>query len=85
MIQIFMQTLLVPLLRYRAEGLERYPADTGALLLINHQSYLDPMLVGLPLRRPVSFLARDSLFRVPVISWILKKTYVKSNQMYLGN
>lgn len=76
MIQIFMQTLLVPLMRYRAEGLERYPADTGALLLINHQSYLDPMLVGLPLRRPVSFLARDSLFRVPVIGWILKKTYV---------
>jgi len=63
-------------LRYRARGVERLPADGGGLLLANHQSYLDPLLVGLPLRRPVSFLARDSLFRVPVIGWILRNTYV---------
>jgi 1-acyl-sn-glycerol-3-phosphate acyltransferase len=44
--------------------------------LVNHQSFLDPLLVGLPLKRPVSFLARDSLFRVPIIGWILRNTYV---------
>lgn len=63
-------------LRYRAQGTERLPAQGGALLLINHQSHLDPLMVGLPLSRPVSFLARDSLFRVPVIGWILRNTYV---------
>jgi 1-acyl-sn-glycerol-3-phosphate acyltransferase len=46
-------------------------------LVINHQSFLDPLIVGLPLRRPISYLARDSLFRVPVIGWILRNTYVK--------
>jgi len=75
-LQVILQILLVPLLRYRSEGTERYPEDSGALLLINHQSYLDPILVGLPLRRPVSFLARDSLFRVPFIGWILRNTHV---------
>ena len=35
------------------------------------------LLVGLPLSRPISYLARDNLFRVPVIGWILRHTYVK--------
>jgi 1-acyl-sn-glycerol-3-phosphate acyltransferase len=34
------------------------------------------LLVGLPLHRPISFLARDSLFCVPVVGWILKNTHV---------
>lgn len=63
-------------LRYRARGVERVSASGGGLLLANHQSFLDPLLVGMPFRRPVSFLARDTLFRVPVIGWILKHTYV---------
>lgn len=74
--QVILQMLLVPYLRYRVRGIERYPRDSGALLLINHQSYLDPLLVGLPLKRPVSFLARDSLFRVPIVGWILRNTFV---------
>ena len=44
--------------------------------MINHQSYLDPLLVGLPLQRPISYLARDSLFQAPVVGWILRNTYV---------
>ncbi len=74
--QVIMQFVLVVVFRYRVQGLERYPQNSGALLLINHQSYLDPLLVGLPLQRPVSYLARDSLFRVPIIGWILRNTYV---------
>jgi 1-acyl-sn-glycerol-3-phosphate acyltransferase len=46
------------------------------LLLINHQSFLDPMLVGIPISRPVSYLARDSLFRVFFVGWWLSKTHV---------
>lgn len=62
----------------RARGMEHLPAQSGGLLLINHQSYLDPLMVGLPLRRPVSFLARDSLFKVPLVGWWLRQTYVMS-------
>lgn len=63
-------------MRYRARGFENLPPDGGALFLINHQSFLDPLLVGLPLRRPVSYLARDNLFRVPFVGWVLRNTYV---------
>ena len=74
-IQVILQNVFGFWLRYRARGLEHLPAS-GALLLVNHQSFLDPLLVGLPLQRPVSYLARDSLFRVPVVGWILRNTYV---------
>ncbi len=36
----------------------------GLLIASNHQSFLDPVLVGIGLSRPVSFLARRSLFRI---------------------
>lgn len=69
------QLVSVVWFRFRAIGIENLP-EGGALLLINHQSFLDPMLVGVGLPRPVSYLARDNLFRVPVIGRILRSTYV---------
>ncbi len=75
-LQFLLQIFFCLWLRYRARGIEHLPATGGALFLVNHQSFLDPLLVGLPLTRPVSFLARDSLFRVPVIGHILRNTYV---------
>jgi len=48
--------------RLRAHGRENVP-DKGAFVLVcNHQSYLDPLFCGVPLRRHLSFVARDSLF-----------------------
>lgn len=64
-------------LRYRARGLEHIPATGGGLVLANHLSFLDPLMIGLPLNRPISYLARDNLFRVPAIGWLLRRTYVK--------
>jgi 1-acyl-sn-glycerol-3-phosphate acyltransferase len=62
--------------RLRVRGLEKIPARGPALLVINHQSFLDSMFVGAPLPRTICYLARDSLFRVPVVGWILRHTYV---------
>ena len=62
--------------RYRAYGYEELKHQRGMLFVINHQSFLDPLLVGLPLSRPICYLARDSLFRIPVVGWILRHTSV---------
>ena len=75
-LQYIMRLVYMLWLRYQARGLENLPQTGGGLVLVNHQSFLDPTLVGLPLQRPVSYLARDSLFRVPVIGWVLRNTYV---------
>lgn len=63
-------------LRLRVRGLERLPRKGGALFLSNHQSFLDPLVIGVWVPRPVSYLARDNLFRVPVVGWVLKHTCV---------
>ena len=48
--------------RIRVYGKKNIP-DEGAFVLVgNHQSYLDPVFCGIPLKRPLYFLARDSLF-----------------------
>lgn len=75
-LQFIIQNFFRVWLGYRARGCERLDNADGGLVLANHQSFLDPLLVGLQLHRPISYLARDSLFRVPVIGWILRKTYV---------
>jgi len=63
-------------LRLSGSGLENLDHTKGGLLLINHQSFLDPLLAAVLLTRPVSYLARDSLFKVPVLGWLLRNTYV---------
>ncbi len=76
-IQFFFQIFCAIWLRYRVRGRDHLP-ESGALILANHQSFLDPLLIGVHLQRPVSYLARDTLFKIPVIGWILKSTYVMS-------
>lgn len=65
---------LVPLYRHRSFGVRNIPR-TGALLLVsNHQSYLDPAIVGLGCsRRQFAALARSTLFdNHPVFTWIIR-------------
>lgn len=75
-IQFILQNVFCFWLGYRARGYQQLDDAGGGLVLANHQSFLDPLLIGLPLHRPVSYLGRDTLFRVPVIGWILRNTYV---------
>ena len=49
--------------RVRSYGRENIPDEGPFVLISNHQSYLDPMLCGCPIRRQVGFLARESLFK----------------------
>ncbi len=47
----------------RTEGRDHVPRSGPALLVANHQSFLDPVLVGLASRRHLCYLARKTLFR----------------------
>lgn len=44
------------------------PAEGGVVLASNHQSFLDPPIVGMALKRPCNFMARSTLFKNPVFS-----------------
>ena len=75
-LQFLLRVVFTVWLRYRARGLDKIPAEGGGLIIANHQSFLDPLLIGLPLSRPLSYVARDTLFPVPLIGWVLRRTYV---------
>jgi 1-acyl-sn-glycerol-3-phosphate acyltransferase len=46
----------------RTEGYDNIPKRGTALLIANHQSFLDPLAVGLAARRHLTYLARKTLF-----------------------
>jgi len=48
------------------------PAEGGAVYICNHQSFLDPILMSMALRRPMNYMARDSLFRRPTFKWMIE-------------
>src|SRR5436190_5947004 len=58
--------------RVRCHHRERFPATGGFLLLANHQSYLDPPIIGAIVPRRINSLARDTLFRNPLFAWLIR-------------
>lgn len=59
--------------RFRAEGLHHVPSTGPVILASNHVSFADPPLVGCALPREIHFLARKSLFDVPVLGWVIRR------------
>ncbi|MFI4876322.1 MAG: lysophospholipid acyltransferase family protein [Blastopirellula sp. JB062] len=62
----------VCLFRIRVYGRENWPLEGGALVCPNHQSFLDPVLVGLTCQRRLNFLARQSLFKFTPFRWLIQ-------------
>ena len=50
---------------FRFYGAENVPEDgRGVILAPNHASYLDPPMIGISLKKPIHYLAKDYLFKV---------------------
>lgn len=58
-------------LRLRSRGLERIPQTGPVLICPNHQSHLDPMILGCLSPRRMNFLAKKQLFRFPPLRWLI--------------
>jgi 1-acyl-sn-glycerol-3-phosphate acyltransferase len=88
------KTLQVPariftslLFELRVHNIENVPQTGGVLLVANHQSYLDPVLVAVRLRRPVSYFAKSELFENPFLGWLIRSLHafpVRQGQGDLG-
>lgn len=50
--------------RCRARGAENLPRSGPALLVVNHQANIDPVIVGMVFDRPLRFMAKKELFKV---------------------
>ncbi len=54
-------------------GEDHLPATGPFLLVCNHQSDLDPLIIQAVIRRPVHTVAKSTLFRPAVLRWLLPR------------
>ncbi|SES33893.1 1-acyl-sn-glycerol-3-phosphate acyltransferase [Psychrobacillus sp. OK032] len=64
-------SVLNPLYRFEVIGADKFPKEGGILLCSNHIAALDPPVVGINAPRPVNFMAKEELFRMPILKSIL--------------
>jgi 1-acyl-sn-glycerol-3-phosphate acyltransferase len=62
--------------RFRILHRERMIQTGPVIVAMNHESFFDPPLGGNACDRPIYFLAKKSLMKVPVLGWVLPKLNV---------
>lgn len=60
--------------RRKVAGHENVPERGGVIIATNHLSLADPPLIGCSVKRAVYFFAKKELFRIPILSFIIKRT-----------
>ncbi len=72
-LQFWARILFSVFFRIRVFGRENVPPDGGIIFASNHQSFLDPPLVGVGLNRQVHYMARKSLFgHLRLFTWLIE-------------
>jgi 1-acyl-sn-glycerol-3-phosphate acyltransferase len=67
-----LQAMFIPLYRLRVFGLENIPKQGALLIVANHQSYLDPPVIGTAIRtRQLDYIARSGLFDHPLVAKVI--------------
>ncbi len=69
---ILCQAVFGTYFHWRVYEADRVPETGPAILAANHASLLDPPLVGAALKRDICYLARENLFRNPLIGAVLR-------------
>ncbi|ADV26256.1 phospholipid/glycerol acyltransferase [Pseudoxanthomonas suwonensis 11-1] len=70
----FLSWVLVRVLyRLRVRGVEAHVPDEGAAVIVcNHVSYMDALVLAASIPRPVRFVMYYRIFDIPVMSWIFR-------------
>jgi glycerol-3-phosphate dehydrogenase (NAD(P)+) len=52
-------------------GREHVPQEGPAIFAANHRSFIDPLVIGMLVRRPLYYVAKKELFRHRLLGWLL--------------
>ena len=58
--------------RLRVEGIEQVPEKGGAVIVANHVSFVDALIIMAACRRPIRFVMDHRIFRWPILSFIFR-------------
>lgn len=73
LIYAILWVLVKLLFRIKISG-EEIPETGGAIIAANHRSYIDPIVIGLCCKRRIYFVAKEELFGMPLLGWLLRAT-----------
>ena len=72
----FKWSILSPLLHFyfkgKTYGVEHVPLEGPLVVVSNHASDFDPPFLAISVRRPVAFMAKEELFKVPVFASLIR-------------
>ena len=69
----FLSWMLVKsLYRLRVQGIENIPEQGPALLVCNHVSYMDALIIGGAVPRPARFVMHHAIYHTPVLHWLFR-------------
>jgi len=57
----------------RLLGIEHIPVEGPVIIVPNHQTFADPPLVTIPVRRPIHYMAWNRLFDVPGLAALIRR------------
>jgi len=67
----FFRIFLYVFARWRVVGIENVPSEGPLILVSNHVSNWDPVMIGCAMKRQVCYMAKAELFNVPVLGKVL--------------
>jgi 1-acyl-sn-glycerol-3-phosphate acyltransferase len=70
--RLFVSMLVRVYFRMEIRGLENVPADGAMIVAPNHVSYLDPIWVSSPLKRPLRYMTWDRMTGLPLLGAIMR-------------
>lgn len=68
----FLRWTVLKVFRIQIVGEENLPSEGACVACINHISLFDPLVTSAVVPRPIRFMGKEELFRIPVIGWYLK-------------
>jgi 1-acyl-sn-glycerol-3-phosphate acyltransferase len=69
----FLAWLLVhTMYRVRLEGLDNVPEEGPCIVVCNHVSYVDAIVIAACVRRPIRFVMDHRIFASPLLSWLFR-------------
>lgn len=58
---------------FHIEGTENIPQDRALVMASNHRSYADPVILTMPMKKPVTYMAKEELFKNKLFGWFITK------------
>lgn len=69
--------VLAPMFRFvwriKVYGRDNVPADGAVMFCSNHIAAKDPIMIAASCKRPITFIGKKELFKVPLLGWLIKK------------